>query len=494
MNDVNNVRALCFCVSQEHAQYMAEKFSFKGLKADYLVSSRNNLREQIRRRFLSKEINYLFVVDIFNEGIDIPNIDTVLFLRPTESLTVFLQQFGRGLRLAEDKECLTVLDFVSNSRPEYDFEGKFRALVGKTNTSIQKEMEDNFPHLPLGCSIILEKKAKENILNNIRNATLLNKNQLINKIRNYKHQTNLPLSLKNFSNLYHIPLQQIYKKGNWKRLCVLAEQIEDFSTENELEINRAISKKWLSCKSNSYFLFILTLSKRNFNICLNNLNEEEKLMCLMLHYDIWQNPKGFNSLEESINAIGKNKVLVEEIIEVLEILIDKIDFIESNILLPFSLPLKIHSRYTREQILAAFRLSTFEQKSSNREGVAFIESLKTELLFIDLIKSEKDFSPSTLYNDYAISEKLFHWQTQNSARPDRGKGFSYIKQRELNKIILLFVRERNEDEFKNTMSYVFLGEARFIDYTGTKPMNITWELKEPMPPYLWKYSAKLAVG
>ena len=90
--------------------------------------------------------------------------DTVLFLRPTESLTVFLQQLGRGLRLAEGKDCLTVLDFVGNSRPEYDFESKFRALIGKTTTSVKKEIEDDFPHLPLGCSIVLEKKAKETML------------------------------------------------------------------------------------------------------------------------------------------------------------------------------------------------------------------------------------------------------------------------------------------------------------------------------------------
>src|ERR1035437_5298465 len=104
LKEINDVRALCFCVTQEHAQFMAEKFSLAGLKTDNLVSSRNDLREELRRKFLSKEINYLFVVDIFNEGIDIPDIDTVLFLRPTESLTVFLQQLGRGLRLAEEKQ------------------------------------------------------------------------------------------------------------------------------------------------------------------------------------------------------------------------------------------------------------------------------------------------------------------------------------------------------------------------------------------------------
>ena len=494
LKDINDLRALCFCITQEHAQFMAEKFLLAGLKADYLVSSRSNLREELRRKLFCKEINYLFVVDIFNEGIDIPEIDTVLFLRPTESLTVFLQQLGRGLRLAEDKECLTVLDFVGNSRPEYDYEGKFRALVGKTNISIQKEVTDDFPHLPLGCSIVLEKKAKDFILQNITDATSLNKNQLLNKIRNYKHQTTLPLSLKNFIKLYHIPLQSIYKRGNWKRLCVMAEQIENYPPKNENEIFRAINKKWLSCSSHSYFQFILSIAQKDFNITFDKLNDEEKSMCLMLHYDVWQTAGGFNTLEKSILTIGKNKILVQEIIEILEILIDKIDYLEVNISLPYKQPLKLHSRYTREQILAAFGFSTFMQKSSNREGVAENKDLKTELLFIDLVKSEKDFSPSTLYQDYAISKNLFHWQTQNATSSAKGKGLTYINHQNIGKIILLFVRERNKDEYNNTMSYVFLGDGRIVDYYGSKPMSIKWELKESMPPYLWKHSAKMAVG
>src|SRR5690606_6761612 len=151
--DIHQVRAIGFCVSMEHAKFMDEKFLLAGLKADYLTSNNTQNRDMVRRRLLKKEINYLFVVDIFNEGVDIPEIDTVLFLRPTESLTIFLQQLGRGLRLADDKECLTVLDFVGNARPEYNFESKFRALIGKTATPVRKEIADNFPHLPLGCSI-----------------------------------------------------------------------------------------------------------------------------------------------------------------------------------------------------------------------------------------------------------------------------------------------------------------------------------------------------
>lgn len=494
LSDINDVRAIGFCVTVEHAIFMTEKFNLAGLKASYLTSKNSNDREMIRSQFKKKEFNYLFVVDIFNEGVDIPEIDTVLFLRPTESLTVFLQQLGRGLRLAEGKDCLTVLDFVGNSRPEYDFENKFRALIGKTTTSVLKEIEDDFPHLPLGCSIVLEKKAKETILENIKKATTLNVNQLITKITNYQHQTNLPLTIKNFIELNNIKLEAIYKKDSWSRLCERAGVIDDFDNLNEKQILSAISKKWISSSSTSYFNFILQLAKKEFKISIKDFNENERIMLLMLHYDVWQNAGGFKSLEESINQIGKNKVFVKEIIEVLEILIDKIDFKEIDIDLPYNQPLKLHARYTRDQILAAFGLSTFERKSPSREGVAENVDLNTELLFINLIKSEENFSPTTMYDDYAISETLFHWQSQNSSRPDSGKGLSYVKHLENNKKILLFVREKANDENGNTMGYVFIGEGNFKETEGSKPMNIKWELNEPMPNYLWKDSAKMSIG
>jgi superfamily II DNA or RNA helicase len=492
--DLNNVRAIGFCVTMEHAKFMAEKFCLAGLKADYLTSDNNQHRDKVRHQLLKKEINYLFVVDIFNEGVDIPEIDTVLFLRPTESLTVFLQQLGRGLRLAENKDCLTILDFVGNARPEYNFENKFRALIGKTTTTVKKEIEDNFPHLPLGCSIILERKAKQTILANITEATSLNRNQLIQKIQNFQHQTTLPLNLKNFIEFNNLALQMIYKRGGWKRLCYDAGKLNEFDIKNENYIIKGISNKWLSCSSSSYFQFILRLAKKEFRISMDEYTKSEKSMLLMLHYDIWQQAGGFDSLDSSIRELGRNKVMLEEIIEVLELLIDDISFKEIDICLPYNQPLKIHARYTRDQILAAFSLSTFEKKSPSREGVAENVFLNTELLFINLIKSEENFSPTTMYDDYAINEILFHWQSQNSAGSNTPKGLSYINHQKEGKIILLFVREKNKDEFSNTMGYVFVGEGQLREHYGAKPMNIKWELSEPLPHYLWKDAAKLSVG
>lgn len=492
--DINDVRSVGFCVTMEHAKYMAEKFTFAGLKADYLTSANNQNRDRVRSQLLNKEINYLFVVDIFNEGVDIPEIDTVLFLRPTESLTVFLQQLGRGLRLAENKDCLTVLDFVGNAKPEYNFENKFRALIGKTTTTVKKEVEDNFPHLPIGCSIILEKKAKQVILENITAATILNRVKLIQKIQNYRYQTDLEFNLSKFLWLNNITLQTIYKRGSWKRLCQEANVCENFEIINEKEIVKAISNKWLTCTSISYFEFILRIAKQDFHIHINEFNEVEQKMLLMLHYDVWQDAGRYGNLQNSIREIGKNKILVEEIVEVLEYLIDNIDFKEIDIQLPYKQPLKIHARYTRDQILAAFSLSSFDKKSPSREGSAHNQSLNTELLFINLIKSEEDFSPTTMYDDYAINETLFHWQSQNSAGPETPRGLSYINHIIENKTILLFVREKNKDEYGDTMGYVFVGKGKLKEHYGSKPMTIQWELNEPLPHYLWKDAAKMVVG
>lgn len=492
LRDINDVLAIGFCVSQEHAKFMSNKFCNAGLKADFLISGSSN-RDDVKSRLLKKEINYLFVVDIFNEGVDIPQIDTILFLRPTESLTVFLQQLGRGLRFAENKECLTVLDFVGNARDEYDFEGKFRNLIGKTSNSVKDEIENEFPHLSLGCSIVLEKKAKEHILTNIKKATILGRRRLISKISNYKNQTTLPLTIKNFTKINNLSLEKLYKKDSFSKLCYEANIVKDFSEINEKELVRAISKKWLLTRSYSYFEFILELIDNNFNFTKEVL-EKSKESFLMLYYDFFQDPNMFVSLIEGIKYIGNNKTLINELKEVIEILIDKINHLESDLDLSYSCPIKLHSRYTREQILSGFGQNSFEKKSSSREGVLNIKEKNTELLFVTLEKTEDKYSPTTMYDDYAINDRLFHWQSQNATKPDSPKGLSYINQQKENKDIILFVRESNHNENKNVMTYVCLGKVFYKSHYGSQPMSITWELENKIPPFLWKSIAKMAVG
>ena len=130
VTDINEVKGLGFCVSIEHAQFMADYFNARGIPSMALTGdSPDEERNAAKQRLVSGELRFIFVVDIYNEGVDIPEVNTVLFLRPTESLTVFLQQLGRGLRLAENKECLTVLDFIGQANKKYNFEEKFADKV-----------------------------------------------------------------------------------------------------------------------------------------------------------------------------------------------------------------------------------------------------------------------------------------------------------------------------------------------------------------------------
>lgn len=487
------VSCIGFCASKEHAFYMAEKFNKAGFHSSSLTSDNAKDREGLLNEFKQGKINYLFVVDMFNEGVDIPMIDTVLFLRPTESLTVFLQQLGRGLRLHEGKDVLTVLDFVGHARSEYDFESKFRALIGKTNTTVAHEINGDFPNLPLGCSIVLERIAKEHILKNILKATQMNKRQLINKMIHFKNQTQLPLTLQNFLSIYHLKLSDVYKNNTFTQLKAAAFS-SNYDLFQEDAYKSMLGKKWMVTESLVYFQFVKRLISSGFDIAEMNLTLEEKSMATMVYYDFYQKASQGVSLSEAILNIGSNVDFVKELSELIEVKLNLIYFEEMPCSQPAHFPLHIHGRYTREQILIAMGLSTYEKQSSNREGVALNKTTNTEALFVNLKKSEEDFSPTTLYDDYAISDTLFHWQSQNQTAFDSEKGLSYINHAQRHKNILMFVRESKEDAFGFTQGYVFLGPAQFVSFEGSKPMSIKWELHEPIPNYLWKESAKMLVG
>lgn len=495
VTEIAGIKALAFCVSREHADFMCKQFLLKGINSDVLTSDNSHQRQQKQQALRSGQINVLFVVDIFNEGVDIPEVDTLLFLRPTESLTIFLQQLGRGLRLFDGKECCTVLDFVGNSRPEYDFAEKFRALVGKTNRAISEEITQGFPHAPLGCRIELSKRTEEMVLSHIRQATV-NLSRLIGMIRKFSSDSSLPLTLPNFLKIHpNLKLEDIYKRGNWTRLVALADANQVMESADKTLPNvyeRAIRNRLLSCDCFDYLQFLRDLAVNNF-VLTEQMNPRMAVMC---HYDFWQQSGpglGYATQVQSLKALNHPELKVE-LIDVLGLLINRIRYEQFALAnLPLN-PLKVHARYTREQIVAGFGVTTFDYRRVVREGVLPIKEQNIELLFVTLNKSEKQFSPTTMYHDYAINEHLFHWQSQNSARPERGAGLSYIEQKQTGKRLFLFVREHSKDEYGNAMGFVNFGEVEYVAHHGSQPMSITWQLKTPMPHFMWKQAAKLAVG
>ncbi len=504
--DPHAVRALVFCVSREHARRMADALQAAGYKAAYLASGDPAAADRLVAvaELRSGKLSYLCVVDLFNEGVDIPEVDTVVFLRPTESLTIFLQQLGRGLRLHESKECLTVLDFVGQARAEYSYEQRFRALVGRTGTTVQHEVETGFGHLPPGCSIQLEREAMAAILENIRAATGANLRTLVRRVEGFSFESPLPLTLPYFLAHTGFSMADIYRNRaredrGWyavkRRANVLVIPAASVSAEEA----HLIAAVWRLAQLNAPGLIRFAKAVFDSEIPITDLLDQTHghALGLMLHYLLVQEPgpkNGYATLADSLTVFRAAPTLATEAREVLEVCENRVEIPPQPLAVPFPSPLELHARYSRDEILCAVGYWTFERAPAQREGVLNLPALNAELLFVTLQKSAKDYSPSTLYHDYAISETLFHWESQNATGEETPKGRSYIEHAQRGKTILLFVREQNQTDAGLTVPYVCLGPVRYVRHQGSRPMQITWELATTMPGFLWHDAGKMAVG
>lgn len=494
VTDIDDVKGLGFCVTVEHAKFMSHYFNAHQIPAMCLSGqSSSEERRMATNRLVSGEVRFIFVVDIYNEGVDIPEVNTVLFLRPTESLTIFLQQLGRGLRLAENKECLTVLDFIGQANRKYNFEDKFTALLSNTANCMQREIKNGFVNVPKGCYIQLEKKATKYILDNIK-ASYGNVSGLISRVRSYQEDTGLDLTLTNFLKYYHLDPKMIYKFSTFSRICARADVIDNFEEPLEGILEKAFAKFSL-IDSRRWILFLLKILPNLNKVEFATLTDCEKRMMQMFYITIWGKAiENWNSEEvlDHLYALSQSKVLLQELIELLQYRFDTIDFIDEPVDLGFDCPLDLHCTYTRDQLLVAM---DFMKPQNVREGVKWLPDKQVDVFLVTLNKSDKDYSPTTMYNDYSINERLFHWQSQSTTSESSATGQRYIHHIERKSKVLLFVREAKVDRKTNsTQAYTYLGLANYVKHKGSKPMNITWQLDQPIPAKFLKKTNKLVVG
>lgn len=492
VTDINSVHGLGFCVSVEHANFMADQFNEKGIPSISLTAdSSDQERNTAKNRLVNGELKFIFVVDLYNEGVDIPEVDTVLFLRPTESLTIFLQQLGRGLRLAQGKECLTVLDFIGQANKKYNFEEKFAALLSNTEHSVQYEMKKGFVALPKGCYIQLERKASEIILTNIKKS-FGDRMGLITRIESFTEDSGQELTLANFIRYYRLKLGTIYAKYSFTRLCADAKAIPGFDEPLEETITKAFSRI-IAIDSRRWIQFLLRVLPQLETIDIDALSPLEKRMMQMFYVTIWQetaenwdDPR----VKKNISDLASCKLLVKEIIDILEIKYDEVDIIDKPVDVGFECPLDLYCTYTRDQILVAM---DFMKPSTVREGVKWLPDKKTDVFFLTLNKSDKDYSPTTMYEDYSINSELFHWQSQSTTSDTSPTGKRYINHVKEGSKVLLFIREFKKDSV-GTAPYSFLGTANYLSHTGSRPMNIIWRMDNPIPAKYLKKTNKLEVG
>ena len=494
VTDINDVKGLGFCVSVDHAEFMCRYFNGHNIPSMFLTGkSPDEERKTAKQRLVEGHVRFIFVVDIYNEGVDIPEVNTVLFLRPTESLTIFLQQLGRGLRLAEDKECLTVLDFIGQANKKYNFEDKFAALLSNTTRSVTREIKDGFISVPKGCYIQLEKKAAKYILDNIR-ASYGNSAGLVSRITTFEEDTGLELSLKNFLDYYRIDPRSIYKFSSFSRLCARADVIEDFEDPLEETLTKAFSR-FAVVDSRRWIAFLLDLLPRLDDVNFSALSPVEQRMLQMFYVTIWSKAADSWDNEEVLDnlyALSDSQAMLSELIALLQYRYEQIDFIDEPVDLGFDCPLDLHCTYTRDQLLVAM---DFMKPATVREGVKWLAEKKLDVFFVTLNKADKDYSPTTMYNDYSINESLFHWQSQSTTAENSATGQRYIHHRERDSKVLLFVREFKTNRITGgAEAYTYLGTANYVKHNGSRPMNITWNLDRPIPAKFLKKTNKLVVG
>jgi len=475
--DPERMRALGFCVSVEHAQYMARKFAEWGYRVRAVTGGtpRDERREALAK-LQSGELQILFSVDLFNEGVDLPNVDTLLLLRPTQSGIVFQQQLGRGLRHADEKECLTVLDFIGQSHRKYSWVPIFRAMTGGSARWVESQVKEGFPQLPPGCAIQLDRQAKEYVLTNLR-AQLRDPWELLaQELRTRGPET----SLLDFCESGQAAVEDVYLKPgrSWHDLRVRA--FGGKSAESSPEW-RAIAR--LRSVDDPELIAVWASIAENPNAPLHPVNQRRAgMLAATLLNDVKEGAA--DRLRERL--IGDSK-LRDEIAEMMPTLRSQVSHIPITWQDQPGVPVQLHCRYTLTQILAAFGVHHKIQS-----GVHFDEATGCDLFFVTLRKSEKHYSPRTMYRDYAISPELFHWESQNITRADSPTGLRYQRTDRGIGRSLLFVREQSKaDHF--TQPYLFAGPLNYCSHKGERPMQITWKLDHPLPADYFRI-ARVAAG
>ena len=487
VTDIKKVRALGFCVSVEHAVFMAEYCSANDIAAIALSGDTpRDERQQAQTRLERREIQFIFTVDLYNEGVDIPSVDTVVFLRPTESLTLFLQQLGRGLRLHDEKSHLTVLDFIAPQNRKFSFAKRFQALTSRPELRIDKQIATDMPYMPAGCLVHLEKQAKETVLENIKAAAAsLRGENLLSELRQLQAQAGSEISLQSMIDYLHLNSpDEIYKKGLPHELLAKARG------------DNSVAETSVDYKLNKGFRRLLLMNDTNLIADAMRLIEtgtsEQVRTKAMVHSMLWGKTKpNEGKLEQVHDYFVSHPALMHDLRELLEWLLT------SNVPLPkkhfdaYTETLNLHASYTREQALLALGLGSFETPRISREGVLHVPERKLDVFFADINKSEHDFSPTTMYEDYAITDKLFHWQSQSNTSDTSPVGLRYINHLVNNYVPILFIRDRKKLENGLTAPYYYAGPLKYVRHEGSKPISIVWELEYPLSAKAMTWASRI---
>ncbi|WP_430534823.1 DUF3427 domain-containing protein [Listeria rocourtiae] len=514
----DTLHGLGFCVNKEHAKFMSEQFNLKGIRSICLTGEDQGKRriEMIKQlQDPNNGLQFIFTVDIFNEGVDIPELNLILFLRPTESAIVFTQQLGRGLRKSSNKEYVTVLDFVANHRKSYLIPV---ALMGNSErgyidkNKVRYMIKNDFKELNANLHIDLSPIVKEEILQTLdttRFNTADNIKSIFKDFDNVVKQStssNRTVQILDFVKFENAPeIKQLLSKtyGNIheiKQKIGLADSI-DISIVKSSKLTKlfnSISSLIPIRKFYDYIALVILLkeNKVSLKVVQNYIEyvysikipETEKVSIGFAINRLINNKVLGRSFQTDTGTVHLDpelsKILVTD--EFNKLLNDYLDygvhsydqeFGKKNLVLDDKL--KPYKKYSKIDV-AVFEGFGGDLSTWNREGVQFYD--KCFYLFVNMEKEgvEKHLE----YNDYFVDQNEFHWQSQNNTSHNSSRGKKLINHKTLGIHVKLFVRRKAKEDGV-TEPFIYLGEVDYVNSNGDMPMNVTWRLHKSIPKQLY---------
>ena len=506
-------KLLGFCVSIEHAKYMAEEFTKRGIKSVALSGADS---VATREKYIAKlesdkdDLQAIFTVDIFNEGVDIPNINTVLMLRPTNSPIIFIQQLGRGLRKSENKEFLTVLDFIGNHNKAFLISIALSGARYYDKDSLKVAVATDFIDVPGCTNIQIDEIAKERILAQIDRENFREMRYLKDEYNQFKSLCGgkIPYRLLDYIKYDGAPdpikfidkektylgfVAKIEKDDNLKNLLldknfekILKElngnlplkRINEFVILKYLLKNKSISIKQATDEILKYIEEIDTDSVKHAFECLNHQYYDSVMIKQRVKMIEYKNDVLFRSSEfEKIINNKEYRKYIEDAIKY-GILRYKNEFKEGYYGVPF---LKLYEQYKMVDVAL---LSNYRKIHSAFRGSGLLTNNNDYFLFIDLHK-EEGIEERINYKDKFLDREYFQWQSPNSTTQssDRGRNLIFNKERKIN--LHLFVRKYKEID-KKAQPYIYIGKGDTVQYEGEKPITMKIKLHNEVPNKIYR--------
>lgn len=482
-------RALVFCVSVAHAQFMTAQLERAGIKALCVVGeTSHDERRQAPERLARGEVAALVTCDLYNEGVDLPMVDTLLLLRPTQSPVLFQQQIGRGLRLSPGKESCLILDFVGRHREDFRFDRLLSTLTGLPRGQLIEAVDKGFGSLPPGCHIHLQRQAREQVLRSLRKLVQQNWRRLQTELQAYAAlRGRSAVRLATFLREQAIGLDELYRsqgRSGWTNLKRDAGLLATPPGAEDGYFGRRFGDL-LHVDDPARTDLLLKVAEPGASYVPQG--ERERQLLQMFAYQVDGQTRQTGSGEDFLQRLRAHPELLAELGEIGEVLQSTSSLRQRAVPGLEDVPLCLHAAYGVREILTAVGWLTAARRTPFQAGVLALHERKVELLFVTLDKRE-GYHEKIAYHDYAISAERFHWQSQNSAGPETSAGRRYLESPGNGWRFQLFVRTAKGQPYRAC------GPVTLEQAEGSKPMSIHWRLEVPLPGPLFRAFSILRDG